>query len=69
MRKRKNSRLSPTLVPGGEQSSKLREPKREKRVNGMHFKWLWGDSADISRKLWFWSSLEKPHTKLQRSSW
>ena len=35
---------------------KIREPKREKRVNIMYFKWLWDDSVDVSRMLRFWSS-------------
>ena len=41
----------------GEQClQKIREPKREKRVNIMYFKWLWDDSVDVSRMLRFWSS-------------
>lgn len=54
----------------GEQClQKMREPKREKRVNVMHFKWLWSDNLDVSRMLWLWSSQKKSCIKLQISSW
>lgn len=69
MREREESRLLPRLVPGEQCLQKMREPKREKRVNVMHFKWLWSDSLDVSRMLWFWSSQKKSCIKLQISSW